>query len=155
MRDQAPRMFQELRRHGRLEQHLKQKNQEAYELLRQILKGNENPTLAEKREAEEVVRSILIDFPPEYLKEPREHLEPPDDLNFPGSGVGRPAGQYAALMADLFQQQRVGSNVPDEPDGHDDEDAGPKRAAGATGIERAIWRFAWERYQRLAARDCC
>jgi hypothetical protein len=76
MRERAPKMFRELVRHGRMEQHLKQKTAEAYDLLDQLLAHNPNPGLAQRREAEEQVRAVMIDFPPEgHPAQP----EPPDD----------------------------------------------------------------------------
>lgn len=78
MREQAPKMFRDLVKHGRIEQHLDQKSGEAHEMLRQLLAQHPNPGLAERREAEEIVRQTLIEFPPE--KPERENAEPPDDL---------------------------------------------------------------------------
>ncbi len=53
MRDQAPRMFNQLRRSGQMDKHLDQKSHEAHELLRSLLP--ENPSLPQEREADEVV----------------------------------------------------------------------------------------------------
>ena len=151
MRDRAPKMFQELRRHGRLQQHLHQKDHETRQLLNQLLKGNENPSLQERRTAEEIVRAMLIEFPEEYLKQPRENRKPPDDLNLSGSGKGKAPGEYAALMANLFQQQKVDPKVPDESDGNEEHDAASNGAVGSlSGIEKAIRRFARERFERVA-----
>ena len=96
MRDQAPKMFRELSRHGRLEQHLQQKSQEAHGLLEQFLQHNPNPSLAERREAEERVFAELVNFPPE--KSDPQMLEPPDDLEGQ-KDQGRRPGEYQALMA--------------------------------------------------------
>jgi hypothetical protein len=82
MREQDPKMFMELRRSGKLDAHLQEKSEEAHRLLEELLAskpknkwGNYSP--ADEREAEELVRSQLIEFPtPEKDQRP----EPPDDL---------------------------------------------------------------------------
>ena len=82
MREQAPKMFMELRRSGKLDEFLQQKGHEALHLKAELLankpkdkSGNYSP--ADERGAEEVVRSQLIEFPkPEREQNP----EPPDDL---------------------------------------------------------------------------
>lgn len=84
MQDQAPKMLAALHRHGRLEQHLQQKSVEAHAMLRDLLKKHPDPSLAQQREAEEIVRQTLIEFPPEKLDP--ENAEPPDDLPTPRSG---------------------------------------------------------------------
>ncbi|MBX3496644.1 MAG: hypothetical protein KF769_10415 [Parvibaculum sp.] len=63
MRERAPQMFNQLRRSGQMDAHLEQKVQEAARMLKEMLP--ENPTLAAEREAEEVVRATLIEFPSE------------------------------------------------------------------------------------------
>jgi hypothetical protein len=68
MGDRNPEMFNQLRRSGQMEQHLQEKSQEAHQLLSQLLSQHQNPGLRERREAEEIVRATLIDFPP---REPR------------------------------------------------------------------------------------
>lgn len=95
MRDQAPRMLRELVKTGRIEIHLQKKSEEAHALLDEILKHNPNPSLPEKRAAEEQVRALLIQFPPESRKRSRaeqadeEMPEPPEDLPLPEGGEGR------------------------------------------------------------------
>src|SRR6185437_8735946 len=61
MREQAPKMFKALTRAGKLKQHARQKSAEAHELLRQILAGDPNPSLATQRQAEEIVFATLIE----------------------------------------------------------------------------------------------
>lgn len=92
LRERAPKMFMDLRRHGRLEQHLDLKSKEAHEMLRDLLQGKEHPSLPEQREAEEIVRQTLIEFPPEHRD--LEMAEPPDDLPDQNEGAGnRPKRQ--------------------------------------------------------------
>jgi hypothetical protein len=68
------------------------------DLLHLLLSRWENPGLPERREAEEVVRAQLLEFPPEDNQTP-ERPEPPEDLNFPGSGQGRRPGEWKTLMS--------------------------------------------------------
>jgi len=82
MREQAPKMFMELRRSGKLDQHLQEKSEEAHRLLEELLKGKPKDSHglydpADKREAEEIVRHQLIEFP---TPEKDQNPEPPDDL---------------------------------------------------------------------------
>ena len=96
MREQAPRMFQELRRHGRLDQHVQQKSREAHAMLRDLMKEHKAPGPAERHQAEEIVLATLIEFPAE--QKPQDNLEPPDDL--PGQEEsGRRPGEYQTLMS--------------------------------------------------------
>jgi len=126
MREQVPQMYMELRRHGRLDQHLKQKSLEAQAMFNGLLARHKNPGPAERQQAEEIVRTTLIEFPPE--KPPQDNQEPPEDL--PGqSESGRKPGEYQALMSSLQNVKRqevetrnqddIGSagteDVPDEP----------------------------------------
>ena len=95
MREQAPKMFMELRRHGRLDQHAQQKSQEAQAMYAGLMKAHHNPGPAERHQAEEIVRATLIEFPPE--QKPQDNLEPPEDL--PGQEEsGRRPGEYQTLM---------------------------------------------------------
>ena len=70
MREQAPRMFNELRRTGALDAHLQAKATEAAAMFRQLTDGeptHPNGLLKDdqrRREIEEQVRSALIEFPP-------------------------------------------------------------------------------------------
>lgn len=96
MREQAPKMFAELRRHGRMDQHLKLKGQEAQAMLQDLMSRYHNPGPAERQHAEEIVFATLIDFPQE--KPPVENLEPPEDLEGQ-SESGRGPGEYQRLMA--------------------------------------------------------
>lgn len=87
MREQAPKMFMEMRRAGTLEQHLQDKSNQAHALLAEMLanapKGpHGQPTMQAEREAEEIVRATLIEFPP---PEKTDRPEPPDDLPTPTS----------------------------------------------------------------------
>jgi hypothetical protein len=68
MREQAPKMFNELRRSGKMDQHLQEKSEEAHRLLAELLADKPKNkhglyNLADEREAEEFVRSQLIEFP--------------------------------------------------------------------------------------------
>lgn len=78
MRERAPAMFNDLRKHGRLDQHLKEMSARAHQMLRELLAPYPEPTLAQKREAEETVLATLIEFPPE--RPAPGMAEPPDDL---------------------------------------------------------------------------
>lgn len=97
MREQAPKMFMELRRHGRLDQHLQQKSLEAQEMCKGLLAQHKDPGPAERQQAEEIVRATLIEFPPERL--PQDNQEPPHDLPDQGDGDGRKPGEYQTLMS--------------------------------------------------------
>ena len=55
MREQAPKMFMALTRAGELQEHAREKSVEAHRLLEELL--------ADEREAEEIVRGMLIEFP--------------------------------------------------------------------------------------------
>lgn len=58
MREQDPKMFMELRRSGKMDEHLQEKTEEAYKMLDDLTaKGTP------RREAEEIVRATLIEFP--------------------------------------------------------------------------------------------
>ena len=101
MRDQDPGLFKELVKSGRMDAHLQQKGREADAMLRQLLEAGEKgpdgkPTMAARREAEEIVRGTLIEFP--QPPDP-ENPEPPDDL--PSSpmqmSVGRTSSSSPAL----------------------------------------------------------
>ena len=70
MREQAPTLFNELRRSGAMDSHLHRKTQEAYALYRQLTEGAEktaegivaDPQI--RHSAEEQVMATLIEFPP-------------------------------------------------------------------------------------------
>jgi hypothetical protein len=87
MQDQAPRMLRDLQRSGRLNGHLHEKSAEANRLLAEILLGKDNPSVAEKREAEEIVRAALIEFP--EANQESWSREPPYDL------LGQPEHQVS------------------------------------------------------------
>lgn len=86
MRQQAPQMFNELARSGKLEAHVQQKSEEAHALLEQLLapepKGIDGLPRDPQalRLAEERVMGEVLDFP---VPEDRQHPEPPDDLPTP------------------------------------------------------------------------
>ena len=91
MREQAPKMFMELRRAGKLDEFLHQREVEAAEMLKGLLANKPknkwgNYSLADEREAEEIVRAQLIEFP---IQEMDQRPEPPEGLpikrneNFP------------------------------------------------------------------------
>ncbi len=70
MRQQAPKMFNSLNKTGQLEAHLTAKSQEAHKLFAELTaKAPKDPTGYPKepfaREAEEQVKAVLIEFPPE------------------------------------------------------------------------------------------
>ena len=70
MREQAPRMFNELRRSGAMDAYLKAKTKEAYRMRDELLEGvpklpngvPSNPQ--DSHRAEEQVFAALIEFPP-------------------------------------------------------------------------------------------
>jgi hypothetical protein len=80
MRERAPKMFRDLVRQGRMKQHLEQKTAEAYDLLDQLLARYPKPGLRERREAEEQVRAVMLDFPPEGKPTRPSQREESDDL---------------------------------------------------------------------------
>ena len=63
MREKAPKMFNELRRDCVLLDHAKEKGAEADRMLASLLPAN--PTMANRREAQEQVNAALIEFPPD------------------------------------------------------------------------------------------
>ena len=81
MREQAPRMFNQLRRTGMMDAHLQQKSDQAHQMLREMLAREpkdaagivRNPQA--QQAAEERGRAMLTEFPAQGM-----HLEPPDDL---------------------------------------------------------------------------
>ena len=99
MRDRAPKMFMQLRRSGMLDQHLDQMSGQAHEMLAQLLaqepKGKNGLPLnpAALREAEEIVRATLIEFP---TPEKEQRLEPPDDLPPMRKSAARTTGSNRA-----------------------------------------------------------
>ena len=70
MREQAPEMFNELRKTGALDRHLQMKAAEAAQMLKQLterlpkLPSGVVRDPAARRAAEEQVRAALIEFPP-------------------------------------------------------------------------------------------
>jgi len=60
MRRHVPKYLTALLRSGRLAGHLRQRNQEANDLLEQLLQNDPHPTTAEQREGEEIVRAVFI-----------------------------------------------------------------------------------------------
>lgn len=68
MREQAPKMFMEMRWAGTLDQHLQEKSLEAHKMLAETLAHAPkdqygNPTMQAEREAEEMIFATLIEFP--------------------------------------------------------------------------------------------
>jgi hypothetical protein len=69
MCEQAPKVFNELRRSGAMDAHLQKKSEEAATMFKQLASGEKklpngeiaNPT--RRREIEEQVRQALIEFP--------------------------------------------------------------------------------------------
>lgn len=64
MRDQAPKMFNELRRSGAMNAHLDKKEEEARQLYVQLTGKGIEETPAQAAEAREQVYATLITFPP-------------------------------------------------------------------------------------------
>lgn len=83
MREQAPQMFNELRRSGRLDEYVQQKTVEAYGMLSDLLakepkdSAGQPRNLAALKAAENQVLSSMLEFP---QKPDPEMAEPPDDL---------------------------------------------------------------------------
>jgi hypothetical protein len=80
MREQAPKMFMELRRSGKLDQHLQEKSTEAHQMLRELLAqkprtARGDPYVSDQHWAEEIVRATLIEF-----KERARNPEPSHNL---------------------------------------------------------------------------
>ena len=78
MSDQAPKMFNRLRRTGALDAHANRKSEEAHQLFDDLTADapklpNGLPKLPYRREAEELVFATLIEFP-------SEEPEPSDPL---------------------------------------------------------------------------
>ena len=70
MREQAPKMFNRLRRTGAMDAHLQEKSTEAHRMLEELTAtAPKHPNGLTKepwlREAEEQVRALLIEFPSE------------------------------------------------------------------------------------------
>lgn len=89
MREQAPKMFQELVRSGKMDAHLQAKALEAKRMLQGLLAGapkdeDGRPQMEAERAAEEVVRATLIEFP---TPPDPDRLEPPDDLPAPRAKI--------------------------------------------------------------------
>jgi hypothetical protein len=87
MRERDPKLFMELRRSGKLDQHLQEKTTEAHNLLDLLLSGHPNPSLPQRREAQEQVFATLISFPPRDDQKP-EFPGPLDDLPSEGHRGG-------------------------------------------------------------------
>ena len=70
MREQAPQMFNDLRKTGAMESHLQRKTEEAYALYRQLTAGAEKLPNGEVKDpqvrhaAEEQVLATLVEFAP-------------------------------------------------------------------------------------------
>lgn len=80
MRAKAPRMFNELRRSGKMAEHVQAKTAEAHRMVRELLKDEPKlpsgapKNLAAQRQAEQTVMTTLIDFPPESQTKPDDPL---------------------------------------------------------------------------------
>ena len=92
MRERAPKMFVELCRSGRLDEHVQEKSQEAHELLHHLLasepKGVDGlpKDVQAERLAEERVLAQMLDFPAERGA---ENPESPEDVEAPASTASR------------------------------------------------------------------
>ncbi len=78
MRESAPRMFNELRRSGQMDQHVEQKVREAHELLVELMGKNSDPQ--SRRTAEEQVIAQMTEFPTSRETNPRRSPGTPTDL---------------------------------------------------------------------------
>ncbi len=82
MRDQAPRMFNRLRRTGALQAHVEAKAAEARRMYAQLAEGKERlPSGAvagasNRHQIEEQVFATLIEFPPDEISPAYRTLEP-------------------------------------------------------------------------------
>lgn len=66
MRERAPKLFNQLRRSGGLDAHLKQKSEEAHRLFDEITSSETKPLSDQAySRAERQVLETLIEFPPE------------------------------------------------------------------------------------------
>lgn len=70
MREQAPQMFKELRKAGKMDEHLQQMSRQAHQMLKELLankpkRQDGHPTNQALIEAEQIVRETLIEFPTE------------------------------------------------------------------------------------------
>jgi hypothetical protein len=75
MREQAPKMFNQLRRTGALDKHVQEKAAEARRLFEDLTANapklpNGLPELPYRREAEEQVFATLVEFPSEETSDP-------------------------------------------------------------------------------------
>lgn len=89
MREQAPQMFMELVRSGKMDAHLQAKSVEAHRMLQGLLASapknpDGRPQMEAARAAEEVVMATLIEFP---TPPDPDRLEPPDDLPVPKAKI--------------------------------------------------------------------
>ncbi len=89
MRDQAPRMFNRLRKTGALQAHVKAKAAEARRLYAQLAEGKErlpNGGLRSPSDRQQIVEQVfatLIEFPPDEMSRARRALEPDLDAEPP------------------------------------------------------------------------
>lgn len=70
MREQAPKLFRELRKTGQMDAHLQAKSAEAHRMLDELTKDapklpNGLPKAPQRIQAEQIVLETLIEFPPE------------------------------------------------------------------------------------------
>jgi len=81
MRDQAPKMFNELRRTGAMDAHLQMKGEEAMRLRDELLANEPKlpsglaKNIAAQRLAEEIVFNQLIEFPPDDEPDDEPEIE--------------------------------------------------------------------------------
>ncbi len=74
MREQAPKMFNRLRRTGALSAHLKAKSAEAHRMYEELAKGKPKlpnglvRSASDLQQIEELVFAALIEFPPDEMK---------------------------------------------------------------------------------------
>jgi len=99
MSDRAPKLLRWLQKSGQLQKYLEAESQKAFEQRRELLRRHQNPGLREKREVDEQVRALFLEFPQEDESPPPEFPEPPFDLpSHPGS-QGRQLNEHRTLMS--------------------------------------------------------
>ncbi len=82
MREQAPRMFNRLRRNGGMNAHLKAKSAEARQMYDELAKdtpklpNGQVRSASDRQQIEELVFAALIEFPPEEMSPASRPPEP-------------------------------------------------------------------------------
>jgi hypothetical protein len=82
MRDQAPKMFNRLRRTGAMDAHLQAKSVEAHRMYEELAKGKPKlpngglRSVSDSHQIEELVFAALIEFPQDQLDPAHQSPEP-------------------------------------------------------------------------------